>query len=75
MTIQTLIKKLNTDVEGLRKDVQDIKVLLAFSLVKDPEGEYKTSFTKEISKRAARKGARAYNFTTKEAFLKHVQAK
>ena len=72
MTTQTLIRKLNKEVAGLRKDITEIKrtILAATS---DPEGEYKKSFIKKMLIRRQSKGP-FYRFTDQKSFLKHVRS-
>ncbi len=76
MTTATLVKKLNKEVETLRRDVRDIKnaLLLPTSAVRDPEGEYRPAFVKKVLRRMREKGP-VYRFTTKEAFLQHVRSR
>ena len=69
MTTELLVKKLNKEVEHLRKDVSEIKTLI-LSRVTDPEGEYRSSFVKKILKRSKEKPI--YRFTTKEEFLRKL---
>ena len=71
MTTQTIVKKLNREVEALQDDVAQVKKVL-FSTLYDTEGEYKESFVKKILARSKR--AAPYRFTTKENFLKHVRS-
>ncbi len=70
MTTATLIKKLNKEVEVLKREMREMKLMVVSA--KDPEGEYKQSF---IKKMLAREGSNGpfYRFTDKASFLKHVR--
>lgn len=72
MTTQTLIKKLNKEVEILRHDMRHVKKVL-FAVAQDPEGEYRASFVKKILERLDEKKP-MYRFTDKDSFLKHVRS-
>lgn len=73
MTTQTLIKKLNQEVAGLKGEIREIKKFL-FSPLKDSEGEYRELFVKKIRARSQSQGP-FQKFSDKESFLKHVRAK
>ncbi len=73
MTAQTLIKKLNQEVAGLKGEIREMKKFL-FSPLKDSEGEYKESFVKKIRMRSQSQGV-FQRFTNKESFLTHARAK
>ncbi len=72
MTTETLIKKLNKEVEVLRHDMRRVEKVL-FAATQDPEGEYRPSFVKKILERS-NKQEPAYRFTDKDGFLKHVRS-
>ncbi len=69
MTTAMLVKKLNKEMETLRRDVRDIKkaLLLPVSSARDPEGEYRPAFIKKVL--AREKEVARYRFTTKKYFL------
>ena len=71
MTTQTIVKKLNRDVEALQDDVKQVKKVL-FSTLYDTEGEYKESFVKKILTRSQKPSP--YRFLDKKGFLKHVRS-
>ncbi|MBI3589744.1 MAG: hypothetical protein HY093_05040 [Candidatus Liptonbacteria bacterium] len=71
MTTQTIVKKLNREVESLQSDVRQVKKVL-FSTLYDTEGEYKESFIKKVLARS--KEPAKYRFTSKAEFLKHVRS-
>ena len=72
MITQALIEKLNTNMESLQKEVQEIKrTLFILASTNDPEGEYKATFVQKMLKRAGSQHTHA--FTTGEAFLKRVR--
>ena len=71
MTTQTIVKKLNREVENLQNDVRQVKKVL-FSALYDTDGEYKESFVKKILARS--KEPANYRFTSKSEFLKHVRS-
>ena len=73
MTTQTLVRKLNREVEILRDDVREIKKMVLAPL-RDPEGEYRKPFVKKMLARAQSQGP-FYRFVDKESFLKHVRSK
>ena len=73
MTAQTLIKKLNQEVAGLKGEIREMKKFL-FAPLKDSEGEYRESFVKKIRSRSQSQGA-LHRFTDKESFLMHVRTK
>ncbi len=73
MTTQVLVKKLDKEVKGLKKDLREMKKFI-FSPLKDEEGEYKASFVKKMLSRAGEKGP-FHRFSGKESFLRHVGAK
>lgn len=71
MTTQTIVKKLNREVENLQDDIRQVKKVL-FSTLYDTEGEYKESFIKKVLARS--KEPAKYSLTDKESFLKHVHS-
>ena len=71
MTTQTIVKKLNREIETLQDDVKQVKKVL-FSTLYDTEGEYKESFIKKILTRSKRSSP--YHFLDKKGFLKHVRS-
>ncbi|MEK7138338.1 MAG: hypothetical protein AAB787_02400 [Patescibacteria group bacterium] len=71
MTTQTIVKKLNREVEDLQNDVRQVKKVL-FSTLYDTEGEYKESFVKKVLTRS--KESANHRFSSKAEFLKHVRA-
>lgn len=71
MTTQTIVKKLNREVENLQNDVRQVKKVL-FSALYDTEGEYKESFVKKVLARS--KEPAKHRFLTKADFLKHVRS-
>ncbi len=71
MTTQVLVKKLNKDIENLRKEMDEVKKVL-FASLEDSEGEYKASFIKEVIRRSGE--TPSYRFNSKEEFLKDVRS-
>ena len=71
MTTQTIVKKLNQEVEALRNDVKQVKKVL-YSALYDTEGEYKEIFIKKILSRS--KKSAPYRFSSKDSFLKHARS-
>lgn len=49
MATQSL-QKLNREVQGLKSEFADVRVLLCALLAEDKEGAYKPSFVKEVKK-------------------------
>ena len=68
-----MVIKLNSEVRALKQDVREMKKFL-FAPVRDPEGSYKSTFTKKMLARVAESGATSY-FEGKDSFLKHVRSK
>lgn len=72
MTTAILIKKLNKELEVLKKEMREMKQMMAVP-GRDPEGEYKKSFIKKMLAREQSNGP-FYRFTDKASFLKHVRS-
>lgn len=72
MTTATLVKKLNKEVEFLKKEMREMKQMMVVP-AGDPEGEYKESFIKKMLVREQSNGP-FYRFTDKASFLKHVRS-
>lgn len=72
MTTATLVKKLNKEMEVLKREVREMKQIMIMP-VRDPEGEYKKSFIKKMLAREQSEGP-FYRFTDKASFLKHVRS-
>lgn len=73
MITQTLIKKLNQEVAGLKGEIREMKKFF-YSPLKDSEGEYRESFVKKIRSRSQSQGP-FQSFRDKEVFLKNVRTK
>lgn len=69
MSTQVLVRKLNQQIEALRKDVKEIKGVL-WSAAEDDEGPYRAAFVRKLLQRAREKPR--YRYAGKEAFLKHL---
>ena len=72
MTTVTLVRKLNKEVEVLKKEMREMKQMIVVP-ARDPEGEYKKSFVKKMLVRERSNGP-FYRFTDKASFLKHVRS-
>lgn len=73
MTTQTIVKKLNHEVEELKDDIREMKKFL-FAPFKDSEGEYKTPFVKKLLLRSQSQGP-FHRFKNRATFLRHVRSK
>ena len=72
MTAQTA-EKIYREVKELRKETEFLKSAV-LSVLRDSEGEYKSSFVRRILRLAAEKPKKLYRFTTPENFIKHVRS-
>lgn len=69
MSTKVIEKKLTT----LTKEVAKLRSLVFVALKKDPEGEYRSAFVKNVLK--AMEESTAGKFTNSKGFLKLLQAK
>lgn len=71
MNTQTLVQKLDKEINEIKHDIREMKEFL-FAPLQDAEGTYKESFVKKMLARS-QNGDRVFTFSDKKSFLKHVR--
>lgn len=64
-------EKIYKEVKELKKETNSLRELI-FLILKDPEGEYRDSFVKEVSKKSRSKPL--FVFKNKTEFLKQISS-
>ena len=71
MNNQATLEKLNTELKEVKREISILRSFAISIAGKDPEGEYRPEFVREIMR--ASKEKTTHKFTTSEAFLKDIE--
>ena len=71
MSNQATLNKLNHKIEDMKREIDLLRSFAISIAGKDPEGEYRPEFVRDILRASQEKAA--HRFTTPEAFLKDIE--